>query len=365
VSRPPARRLLRGLVVGIAALLVAGVDGWAIRHFGANAATARYPDSYLNAVACPTAAQCWAVGQNASAPGGNTLSEARYPLLEHETGGRWRTVAMPGPGGMAALEDIACPGAADCWAVGGSAAGGSAIIEHWTGGAWQLAPSPVLDGGQLNAVSCASASACWAIGGTQSGSGAAGDVLEHWNGSGWSIASTVADGLHPEEFSCPAARHCMVLGLRHGVAAAATYSGHHWTAVTAPAAPGAGPAAVAALFGCASPTMCLAAFPGSDPVTDAWNGRAWTPVAGSLPAYPVGLTCSAAKGCWLLGKTGRSGPLALHWQDRAWMPVAIPANSHGYLNGLACGTGCWAVGGTGGARNNGAPYTTPLITPLP
>ena len=38
MSQSPARkRLLIGLAVAIVALLVAGTDVWAIRHFGANA----------------------------------------------------------------------------------------------------------------------------------------------------------------------------------------------------------------------------------------------------------------------------------------------------------------------------------------
>ncbi len=364
-SPPPRRQIVVAVIV--AALLIVAVDGWIFLHFGANAATKQYPDNYLNAIACPNARQCWAVGQTASAPGGNTLSEGRVPLLKLETAGHWRTVAVRGlKARKGALEDIACPGASDCWAVGGSSAGGSALIEHWTGGAWQPAPSPALPGGQLTAISCASASTCWAIGGSQSHTGMTGDVLEQWNGSQWSLAATLPGGLQPREFSCPAAGRCLVLGLRNEVAAAATYSAGHWTPAPAPAVQG-GPSAgvIPSLFGCASPTMCLAAFPGPSPVTDAWNGRTWTPVRVGLPAYPVALACSGASGCWLLGMTGTSRPLALRWQGGGWARVTVRAPYHyGYLDALACGNRCWVVGGTGGARGNGAPYTYPLIEPV-
>jgi hypothetical protein len=367
MSRSPARkRLLIGLAVAIVALLVAGTDVWAIRHFGANAATDHYPDNYLNAIACPSAAQCWAVGQTASAPGGNTLAEARHPLLQHETAGTWRNVSLPGLGRRAALEAVACPGASDCWAVGGSSASGPAIIVHWTGGTWELASSPALKGGQLDSISCASTAACWATGGTQSRSGVTADVLEVWNGSRWALASTVAGGLQPTEFSCAAPGHCLALGLRHGVAAAATYSGGGWTAAPAPSGgTGPGAAAIPSLLGCASPAMCVAAFPGSHPVTETWNGRTWTRVTASLPAYPSGLSCSRTGGCWLLGMTVRSRPLALKWQGSAWTPVAMPAaRRHGYLNAAACGSRCWAVGGRNGTRVNGGSFTYPLIQPL-
>jgi hypothetical protein len=371
-SSPPQRRQQILFAVVAAALVIVAIDGWIFLHFGANAATKQYPDNYLNAIACPNATQCWAVGQTASAPGGNTLSETRGPLLKLETAGHWRTVAARGPEvRRGALEAIACPGTSDCWAVGGSSARGSALIEHWTGGAWQPVPSPALPGGQLDAVGCASASACWAIGGTQSRTGTTGDVLEQWNGSRWSLAGTLPGGLQPRELSCPAAGHCLALGLHDGAAAAARYSGGRWTPAPAPppavgAAPTSGAGVIPSLFGCSSPVVCLAAFPGRQAVTDTWNGRTWTPVTTTLPAYPVALSCSGAGGCWLLGTTGKSRSLALRWQGAAWASVTVRApQRHGYLSALACGNRCWAVGGTGGSRENGAPYTTPLIEPLP
>jgi hypothetical protein len=365
-----SRRQLIGLIAVVAALLIVGTDAWAIHRFSANAATQQYPDDYLNAVACPSAAQCWAVGQTGTAPGGNTLSEARGPLLQHETGGRWQRVPPAGLGARgAALESITCPGTADCWAVGGNSAAGRAVIEHWTGGAWHRVPSPGRHGSQLNSVSCASASACWATGGTQSRSGTTAGLLEHWDGSRWSIITTVAGGLKPRQFSCPGGGYCLVLGVRDGAAAAATYSGGRWTAVPPPPAPGGrasqAAAAMPSLFGCAAPDLCLAAFPGTSLVTDTWNGRAWTPVTTSMLTYPIGLACSGGHGCWLLGMTRKYRPLALRWQDGGWAAVTGPVARHqGYLTALACGSGCWAVGGKGGTRRNGVPYTNPLIEPL-
>jgi hypothetical protein len=361
------RRQLIGLAAVVAALLIVGLDLWTAHHFGANAATKSYPDDYLNAVACPSGTQCWAVGQTASAPGGNTLGEHRDPLLKHETAGHWQTVALATPGATDSLQAIACPGATDCWAVGGNAAGGTAVIEHWTGGAWQPVPSPVVNGSQLDAVSCASPRACWATGGTQAHRGVTAGLLERWNGTRWAIAATVAGGLQPQQFSCPVAGYCLAVGVRDGAAAAAAYSGGRWAAVTPPPAPaGHAAGAVPSLFGCASRDLCLAAFPGSELVTGVWNGRAWAPVTSGKLAYPIGLTCSARQGCWLLGMTRKDRPLALRWQDGGWASVAVPFTKHhrGYLSALACGGGCWAVGGEGGIRRNGVPYTNPLIEPL-
>jgi hypothetical protein len=361
------RRQVYGVIAVLAALLVLGTDAWAFHHFGQNAATKQYPDNYLTAVACPSAAQCWAVGQTASAPGGNTLSEARNPLLKHETSGTWHTVAVATPGRRTALEGIACPGVADCWAVGGNPAGGQAVIEHWTGGAWQFAPSPTVQGSQLDAVSCASVSACWATGGTQAHSGVAGDLLEQWNGTQWTTVASVAGGLWPEQLSCPVTGFCLALGVRNGAAAAATYSGGRWAPVPPPPAPAAAGStgAVPSLFGCTGPAMCLAAFSGAQLVTDVWDGRTWAPVTSSMLTYPVRLTCSSGNGCWLLGMTRKHRPLALRWQGHDWAALTVrSARQEGYLTAVACGSSCWAVGGAGGTRRNGVPYTHPLIEPL-
>jgi hypothetical protein len=111
--------------------------------------------------------------------------------------------------------------------------------------------------------------------------------------------------------------------------------------------------------------MCLAAFGGKELVTDVWNGSTWTPAGSSMLTYPVGLTCSGARGCWLLGMTRKYRPLALRWQGNDWVAVTVPAVRHrGYLSDLACGSSCWAVGGQGGDRRDGDPYTRPLIAPL-
>jgi len=106
--------------------------------------------------------------------------------------------------------------------------------------------------------------------------------------------------------------------------------------------------------------MCLAAFPGAHLVSDVWNGRTWAPVTSRMLTYPIGLTCSGARGCWLLGMTHRYRPLALRWQRDGWVPVSVPTRPRrGYLSALACGNRCWVVGGTGGARRNGVPYNVP------
>jgi hypothetical protein len=373
------RRSLPWLVIVVAVLLVIGADALLARHFGTRAAAGRAPYNYLNAIACPTARQCWAVGQRGSVPDEDTFGDSRHQLLEHEAGGRWHFVRAPQPySADPALEDITCPDASDCWAVGGSAVGGPAIIDHWAGGAWRLAAAPVLSGAQLDSVSCASPRQCWAVGGREDRASQLYDVLEYWDGIRWSLQQSLPGGLQPRQLACAPAGYCLAVGQRDGAAAAAEFSGGRWTPISLPAGRPTGK--VPSLLGCASRALCLAVFQSQNAMTSAasvpvvteqWDGHAWTPRPGALPPDLADLTCAGPRGCWLLGATRGSRPLALHWQQPRqgrpghWAPVAAASpQPSGYLTGLGCGRVCWAVGATGSLRGNGVFYSQPLITEL-
>ncbi len=359
------RRLLLAVAVIIAVALVAGTDGWIVRHFGAQAATDQGADSYLSGIACPSAATCWAVGQRAIARGGNTSSEVRSELIEQETGGAWHPAAAPAaPGRNLALTAITCPGRRDCWAVGGSSKSGPAVIEHWTGGSWQLVRSPQLIGGQLVSVSCASVSLCWASGGQQTRRNKTTDVLEQWDGTRWRLISGLDGGLQPTLFACPAAGHCLITGLRGSKPAAVSYDLGQWSQAALPAGPRSTPgASLPEFLACASRASCLALLrSGRGQVTEEWNGRSWTATAGNPPPYLAGLTCSASRGCWLLGTSGALAPLALRREHGTWAGVPVTgASSRGYLAGVACGSRCWAVGGRTSTLGDGSSYSHPLI----
>jgi hypothetical protein len=362
IRRFASRRLLLGLAALLALALVAATDGFVIEHFGAHAAADRGTDSYFNAIACPSATQCWAVGQTATALGGNTYSEVRSQLIEQETGGAWHKV--PAPDHQLrdlALTGIACPGAKDCWAVGGSSTAGPAVIEHWTGGAWQLVRSPALRGGQLVSVNCASASLCWAYGGRLTRKNRSSDVLEQWDGSRWQMLPGLPFGLHPTLFACPAAGHCLILGLRGYAVAAASYDLGHWTQV---APPGGVPGVrLPSLLACASTTSCLVLLAAHDrpAVLQVWNGRSWTSGGASPVPYPAGLACSGSHGCFLIGASRSLRPLALRWQGGSWARAATGGSPLGYLGGLACASSCWAVGGRTTTLGDGSSYSRPLI----
>ncbi len=363
ISRTARKRWLIGLAVVIAVALVAGTDGWIVRHFGAHAASDQGPDSYLNAIACPSTSHCWAVGQSGTTRGGNVASEVRHQLMEQEVAGKWQVVPAPKVSvADPALTDITCPAARDCWAVGGSGSHGSAIIEHWAGRSWQLVSSPRLRGAQLQSVACAAPDLCWAAGGKQNKKNMISNVLERWDGTSWSLISTVADGLAPVLFSCPISGHCLILGLRNGSAAAVRYADGQWQHATVPAGLPAGRLPV--FLACSGASSCLALQRGRGGlVTQEWDGTSWTAGAGPAPPYPAGLTCAGDQGCWLLGASSSLRPVAARWQDRRWVqaPVSL-GGAQGYLGDMACGSTCWAVGGRSSRLGDGSAYSRPLIS---
>jgi hypothetical protein len=365
ISRAARKRWLAGLAVLFAIALVAGTDGWIVRHFGARAASEQGPDTYLNAIACPSADSCWAVGQTGITRGGNVASETRRQLMEQVSAGRWHKVRPPAvPVANPALTAITCPGARDCWAVGGSSTHGSALIEHWAGGRWELVSSPRLGGAQLESVACATPDLCWAAGGKQSRRNKTSNVLEQWDGSGWSLISALPGGLQPVLFSCPISGHCLILGLRNGRTAAVRYAGGRWLTAAVPR--GLPDGRLPVFLACSGASTCLTVQrAAAGMITEAWNGVSWTSGPASGPAYPAGLSCSVIQGCWLVGASSSLRPVAAHWQGGRWVPAPVGGPpSLGYLGGLACESSCWAVGGRSARLGDGSAYTHPLIAPV-
>src|SRR5262249_34039288 len=93
----------------------------------------------------------------------------------------------------------------DIWAVGGVAHpatdnwafngfNSQPLMEHWTGTAWSIVPSPLLPGtGMLWAVAARARDDGWAVGTTENPAATAprAGLIEHWNGSTWTQVDTL------------------------------------------------------------------------------------------------------------------------------------------------------------------------------
>jgi len=147
----------------------------------------------LEAVTALAADDAWAVG-----------STAANPLIEHWDGSSWSVVEAPGlPAGTAdgLLRAVAASGPDEVWAVGWASSRllghGLPLAFHWDGSSWQdVSPVSAGDGvDTLAGVAIGSSGEVWAVGGHREASPMGGfwtALVEHWTGSAWEVVPTPA-----------------------------------------------------------------------------------------------------------------------------------------------------------------------------
>ena len=154
----------------------------------------------LFGLSCTSAKSCLAVG---TAENLGSIGKALNEVLSWN-GTKWAKVAVPnpegtGPGSINSLAGVTCSAARDCWAVGFLDGDVSKPTRnqalHWTGGKWKvvLTPNPGGKGkGDVSAligVRCASPADCWAVGRQERhNSGSNQDQVLHWNGTKWVVS---------------------------------------------------------------------------------------------------------------------------------------------------------------------------------
>ncbi len=294
---------------------------------------------YLNAVACNSSSDCWAVGDYRKR-GGAQLNEAL-----HWDGRRWSRVATPQPGRTSTpadqneLADIACVSATDCWAVGTYTNRAGAYLNEalqWNGRRWRQRSMPNRSGasaGQKNiavGVACSSQSHCLSVGYGYNRAGANVNEALRWNGRGWSTVSIpqpggtkLGDYGYLAGLACPAASECWAAGAYRNRAGAYVNE------------------------------------------TQRWNGKRWLQVPSANPGGTLGgdvnelldVSCATATECWAVGHydngSGVAVNEALRYGGKQWKSAATPqpggTSNTGEANdllGVTCFSvpDCWAVG---------------------
>jgi hypothetical protein len=176
--------------------------------------------SELAGLSCSDAAHCMAVGDYVSATGRPGL-----PFAARWTGGRWRLMGIPAIAGQVRIipQAISCPTANECVAVGQTIDNTRQGYYHawaarWSGGPWHLATLRG-DVSGFYGVSCPSAGRCFASGYTYpSLSGNAFQLMETWNGSMWAVQHPVQIaglGAALEHVSCAGATFCEAVGFAY------------------------------------------------------------------------------------------------------------------------------------------------------
>jgi hypothetical protein len=311
---------------------------WSIRPTPVPAASA---SSALQAVSCPSAAACTAVGYYYLHPAGPAVT-----LAETWRGSAWHVQATPNPAGArySSLTAVSCTAPAACTAVGtyhGKGGIPQALVERWNGSRWAIQSLATPDGATVSTVagvSCTSATACVASGYYDTSTGSGRPLVEVWNGTGWHIQHVPLPGGSQggtlTAVSCTAVNACTATGAYYaspGGSLAERWNGTAWAVQATPNPPDAGASASEITFAtvaCASAHACVATgnyTPDQRPASfaAAWNGTAWHLRALGLPPGTIGSTvygaaCSATRCTAVGGHFGSSDqPVTLALGARA------------------------------------------------
>ena len=258
---------------------------------------------------------CLAVGQNL---------QTMRPIIERWNGSSWSVVPSPNPGAASTLNAVACMSSTDCFAVG--EAGTNPLAERWNGTSWKIAALPTTAGaGVLNAITCPSATNCFAVGTLISISDdASGTLVERWNGANWSLApSPNSSGAYNtlSDVSCTSSSNCMAVGGSQTFfrdnrrTLAQRWNGSTWVVVSSPNRPGYNELSSVA---CVSATNCTAVGKSANgtggstlaesTLAETWNGTRWSLAStpnrsGAYNSRLNGLACPASNICFAVGSS--------------------------------------------------------------
>ncbi len=319
--------------------------------------------SDLDAVACPSATGCIAIGSGSSSGG------VVVPLAPDGTPGT--PIAAP----ASFLLEVACGSATSCVAVGGSGIGSVVTIDSGTPGTLQT----VTGTEDLGAVACTSASTCLALGAVFPFAEVTVPIV---NGTAGTYETLPGPAVALDGVACPSPTSCIAVGAEGS------------SGVVVPLSPSGTPGAVQTVAGtsdlervaCPSVTSCVAV--GADgpsgavvvPLSAGGTPGTVQPVAGTHAL--AGVTCTSSS-CVAVGNVCTGGSCLIN-SDFAGQVVPIAADGTPgtpvtvagteFLTGAACtsATSCVAVGansangvvvplatqgGGGGAPANTAPPT--------
>lgn len=330
----------------------------------------------LSGLSCTARLQCVAVGAYSNA------ADVAQPLIEHRGARAWSVQRAPSALGPASsqLNAVSCPSATACTAVGSYINMSGTLLllaERWNGVMWTIQPTPAR--GEFNGVSCPSTTQCTAVGGgglTTAYPGIAVLLAETWNGTTWTTTQSRGAGTFAS-VSCPSVAVCMAVG---AAGVTESWDGATWTTRPSPSADN------LSAVSCVSREACLAA--GQDQtgyiVTEGWNGTSWTalplPQSQLNPINPLftAVSCTAANACTVAAnsvfitgsvQTGLESSeqgLAFRWDGAAWSTrkIQLPAGEDvSTIGGIACpsASSCTVVGSYSYFEPNSPELTAPLL----
>jgi hypothetical protein len=311
---------------------------------------------WLEAVSCPTAMLCFAVGP--------TTQPRAAALVMRWTGTTWSVVSVPIASDLrwVTLNGISCASANRCVAIGKAQRGKSSsdtypFVANWNGTKWT---SKLLSIKAMNwtfsAISCAAASSCVAVGYVRFHLSRH-PVALHWNGSKWSLLGVPrTQGVSLYDVSCPAPGTCVAIG---SAGYALRWNGSGWSKMAIPKASGVKP--FVDDIDCPTTKLCRAVgarAPKGDSLQSqaaviSWNGSngSVAHVATRRPSELSGISCLSATSCVAVGYSHAqhtTRTFTEKWNGTAWSETPSPntADARTFLTDVSCAsaTNCHAVG---------------------
>jgi photosystem II stability/assembly factor-like uncharacterized protein len=304
--------------------IAATTQSWSVAEsFGGSALN-------LNAVTCPTASQCYAVGE--------TTFKTGMVLVSGDGGSTWTQYNVPA--GVGTLSAVSCSAASSCVAVGGT----SVITTTDSGTSWS---SKTMGQNALTAVTCPSATEC-IVGGSdapvQSGCDSGHTYTTTNSGLAWQATPTRC--FVPSAISCSTSSRCVVVGThtnataQNGEILASQNAGETWQSRYVLSSTNTQLSAVA----CFTARQCVAV--GSSPtqalLRSSNGGNSWTkadPGVSVAQRYFLAVSCNSALVC---NAGGSAGPVATHDGGATW--AAVGGSSLTKITGISCPSGAACVG---------------------
>jgi hypothetical protein len=335
----------------------------------------------LNAVACPKATVCMAVGDYFLKSG------SPIAFAERSVGASWAIASIPEDPNVDASEltGISCPDAHSCTAVGYTVSSSvnathvRALIEQWDGTTWTMESfaRPIgASWAEFSSVSCSNPRSCLAVGGfiRNQINGQEQPLTEQWNGSSWSVLATpnphAENGSSLTGVDCLSPNDCEVQGAFDYADVdqsvfASLWNGSTWASQTQ-VNPGGQDSNSDNAISCTSSQACTSVGTwtniGALGLAQTWNGTTWRRQSVPVPARSqvdnlFGVSCVGGSACTAVGDSADNlndypdVAMAQQWDGSEWdiVPVPDPPGAMGTsLSGVSCATptSCIAVGGS-------------------
>jgi hypothetical protein len=244
---------------------------------------ASYPQSWISTIDAIKPNDVWVAGSH----GANTA------FFEHWNGRSWAIVPGATPQADTFIAGISGVSSNDVWAVG-SAASGSPLIQHWNGKKWTVLPANDAsgsEGGLLSSVTAVNGKDAWAAGANIYGTDL-GALVEHWNGRKWSVApnSDLIGDSGLGDITAVSGHDIWIVGAWGGPYKPFIqhWDGAHWTVVRTPFIGGNN--ILNAVAGTSEHNVWAVGgeiyVQSLEPVPiEHWNGKAWKAVVGPAPHW--------------------------------------------------------------------------------